>query len=227
MTTLVNRPRTCTVCGTKSHQAEIRSASAFDHPDLDLRPSENQRSTIAHYLEVCPHCGYVAHRIAVKASVSEDLLKSESYLTCDGRRLPNELTRNFYRRYLLSKASGDNLSAFFALLHGAWACDDAEESCDEAAPAAFELRQMALCEVDSAISAITADSDREALLVVKADLLRRSGQFDEVLRQCPSWEFTRDIYHRMIRYQLYLAKRCDDRCHTVTEALQESPDFLG
>lgn len=63
----------------------MTSTSTWGYPDLDLRPSEMQRSSMFAWLQECPHCGYVARDIEqTHINVAPDFLKSEEYLTCEG-----------------------------------------------------------------------------------------------------------------------------------------------
>ena len=50
----------CAVCGAGSRQPAFRPNPPEQAPDLDLRPGEPVRSTMARWLQQCPTCGYAA-----------------------------------------------------------------------------------------------------------------------------------------------------------------------
>jgi hypothetical protein len=54
----------CGVCGTESRQPAFRPGPPEQAPDLDLRPGEPLRSTMARWLQHCPSCGYTAPDIS-------------------------------------------------------------------------------------------------------------------------------------------------------------------
>ena len=54
----------CAVCGTEQPPAPLPPRAAREAPDLDLRPGEPLRCTMASWLQQCPHCGYAAPEIA-------------------------------------------------------------------------------------------------------------------------------------------------------------------
>ena len=58
------REKRCGVCGHESRQAPFRPPVPEQAPDLDLRPGEPVRSTMARWLQACPHCGYAAPDIS-------------------------------------------------------------------------------------------------------------------------------------------------------------------
>ena len=58
MTTIFEEENHCSVCGSKSVQAVIRSTNTMGPPDLDTRPAEMERSTINYWIQTCPSCGF-------------------------------------------------------------------------------------------------------------------------------------------------------------------------
>ena len=69
------------------------------------------------WLMECPHCGYVAKGLNNELKTTSDILKSEEYLTCEGNDFESDLSKRFYRRYLISKAEKEYNSEFYSLLH--------------------------------------------------------------------------------------------------------------
>jgi len=209
MTTIRNFDKKCAVCTKTSPQPVLGSTSTGGYPDLDLRPSEMKRSSMFAWLQECPHCGYVAVDIENEPNVSADFVKSDEYLSCEGYEFKSDLAKRFFRHSLISKADGDCRSQFFSLLHCAWKCDDADDGL------AVEMRKLAL----KSIGKIDAQSDeeRDNLKLIKADLLRRSLQFDEVIREFKDVIFDDKLKNEVIDFQLELAARKDSSCYTMDD----------
>ena len=107
----------CSVCGKTSQRAVMTSTNSWGRPDLDLRPAPMHRDTMNVWLMECPHCGYVAKGLNNELKTTSDILKSEEYLTCEGNDFESDLSKRFYRRYLISKAEKEYNSEFYSLLH--------------------------------------------------------------------------------------------------------------
>jgi hypothetical protein len=100
-----------------------------------------------------------------------------------------------------------------ALLHAAWIADDAD-----AKDAARTLRAAAARHLRTAWSKGPTDASDGLVL---ADVLRRSGQFDEagrVLDAVERLEGVEDVVRDVVRLQRVLVDRRDDACHGVEEA---------
>ena len=110
---------------------------------------------------------------------------------------------------MISNAAKDYRSQFFSLLHCAWKCDDAEDSL------AVEMRKMALKTIDK--FDIKSDGERNNLKLIKADLLRKSLQFDEIIRQFKYVIFEDELKNDIISFQLELAMKKDSACYTVED----------
>ena len=209
MTTVRDFDMKCAVCTKTSPQRVLTSTSAWGYPDLDLRPSQMQRSSMFAWLQECPHCGYVASSIENELEASPDILKSEEYLTCAGYEFKSNLSKRFYRHYLISKAEKNHDSEFSSLLHCAWTCDDADDGL------AVEMRKLAI----ESIGKIDAESDnkRSNLKLIKADLLRRSLQFDDLINEFRDVSFGDEIKDKVIAFQLELAAKGDSACYTIDD----------
>lgn len=203
--------QTCAVCGQTSLQPVISSTSTLNYPDLDLRPAEMQRSSMFAWLAECPHCGYVATKLENELEAPADILKTDAYLTCEGNDFKSDLTKKFYRRHLISKAERDYGSEFLSLLHCAWICDDNDDEL------AIEVRKMALNSIDK----IDTESveEKNNLQLIKADLLRRSQQFDKVINEFEDFILEDKVQNDIIIFQIELAMNRDSDCHTVEEVL--------
>ena len=213
MTIIRKIEKKCAVCGQTSLQPALMSTNTWGYPDLDLRPSEMHRSTMSVWLEECPDCGYVAGNLENKLEVTDDLLKTDEYLACEGHNFKSDLSKRFYRHYLISKAEKDYGSEFLSLLHCAWTCDDNEDKL------ALEMRKMALKPLDKIVP--ESDGERINLLIMKADLLRRTLQFDRVVSEFKDLILDDKLQNDVITFQIELAMKKDSNCHTVEEVAEK------
>ena len=212
MTTFLAQKCKCSICGTISEFPLLMSTNAFGSPDLDLRPPEMERSTMRLWLQECPSCGYVAGTISEKSEVSRDFLNSEEYVSCDGINFVSELARIFYRHYLICSSSNTR-DAFFALLHAAWACDDCDDDDN-----ARRCRELAAPIAKSLMGAPRGLGENIGL--IRADILRRSGQFDALIKEYSSVRYSNDVMNDVIRFELALAKKKDTTCYTINDAVK-------
>ena len=214
MTIIRNFNQTCAVCGETSQQPVMTSTSTLDYPDLDLRPAPMQRSTMFAWLQECPHCGYVASKLENELEVPADLLKTDAYLTCEGYDFKSDLSRRFYRHYLISKAENDYGSEFLSLLHCAWTCDDNDDEL------AVEMRKMALQSLNKIVP--KSEGEKNYLQIIKVDLLRRTLQFDKVISEFKDVIMQEKIQNDIITFQIELAMKKDSECHNVKEVVKTS-----
>lgn len=210
MTTFYRETAICPICGSIVSYSAIGSTNAFGSMDLDTRPPEMERSTISHWLIECPECGYVAPNMREKPAIDRDFLESDIYKTCDGMVFESNLAEGFYKRCLISLRSGELEHGMFDMLHAAWACDDAGD------PNAAKLRSYLVEIADALIS----EDDREELRIMRADFLRRSGEFDKVIEDYGNAKFSNDLLNTIARFQVKLAGDKDSRCYTVQDAIE-------
>ena len=216
MTTLHTDRFTCAVCGTESEHTIVASTNQFGSPDLDLRPPEMARSTIAFWVQECPNCGYVAADISDATKLDPSLLATERYLSFDGMPFGDgrqaALAKRFYKQYILAE---DDREALSALMHAAWTCDDYGNG--EAA---------SLCRAKAAEKATAlieqGPSDKDSLQMMRADLLRRSGNFDTAIQSCSSLSFSDETLEKVRMFELLKAQEGDTSCHTVAEAVESA-----
>jgi hypothetical protein len=163
------------------------------------------------WVQVCPNCGYVSSNISDKHHVTKKWLQSENYLTCDGIAFASDLAKAFYRYYLINLEDKETEDAFFAILHCAWACDDKMDIEN-----AKHCRELAIPLADELIAADFRNKDN--LLVLKSDLMRRAGQFDELVEQYASIDFDDDLLNKILAFQIAKAKEKDTGCYRVEDA---------
>ena len=213
MTTYANDECKCAVCGTTKEYYGWCSATTFSGPDLDLRPAEMMRGTMREWVQSCPECGYVSSDVSNPTSVTREWLKSEKYRRCDGISFNSGLARKFYKYYLINLEDQKRKSAFFAVLHAAWACDDAEDEEN-----AKRCREIAIPLATSLIEEeIEDEEERDNIKLIKADLMRRADQFDELITTYSSVHFDDELLTQIIEFQIEKAKERDTACYRVED----------
>jgi hypothetical protein len=176
MTTLANQVLSCGHCGESSEHTVLLSTNTVGSPDLDLRPSEMQRSTMHTWLQLCPDCGYCAPDIST-VPVNALVYRSKEYQAALNRDDYPELARRFLA-YAHSVSASAPASAGQAFLHVAWVCDDAGRTDQSAECRRWAVEWFRRCKPFSHSDEGLA---RGAVLV---DVLRRCGQFEEASAEC-------------------------------------------
>ncbi len=212
MTTFYSETVKCSVCGHDNQSTVLGSTSSFGSPDLDLRQPGRIRMTMGCWIQECENCHYVSRSVSDECPVPVTYIRSAEYLNCDGYAFKSELARNFYRQHKIQMLAGDMKKAFTALLHAAWVCDDNQDKTN-----AKTMRELCLPLVTSLISKNEKNGD--SLFLMKADLLRRAGRFDDLLAEYENVTFHDDIMNQVLRFQLLKAKERDDACYTVKQAV--------
>ena len=112
--------RACACCGAPARPPFMAPAAELA-PDLDLRPGEPARSTLARWVLTCRQCGASAPDLAVLPAGARETVATAAYRALAGRgpELP------FLRWALLAEAAGETDEAAGAVLQAAWALDDA------------------------------------------------------------------------------------------------------
>ncbi|MFT8243194.1 hypothetical protein [Roseomonas sp. BN140053] len=114
----------CAVCGTESRQSRPRAQPPEQAPDLDLRPGEPLRSTMATWLQQCPHCGYAAPDISrVHPAVAQAVAAAPFRALVNDTSHP-ALARRFLGWAHVLEESGALHAAAEATLQAAWVADD-------------------------------------------------------------------------------------------------------
>ena len=210
MTKIHEIEQKCSVCGHTSPQPMLASTNTMGYPDLDLRPAEMKRSTMNTWILECPHCSYAARDLGEELEVSKDLLKSESYLTCDGYDFKGNLSPRFYRRHLIAKESNNIEECFYNLLYCAWTCDDNEDE------NAAEIRKQAIPYIEEIIPHGNANN----LIAIKADLLRRTGQYEQLIEEYSNIYTDDAAINRVLKFQIQKAQEQDNACYTVEDVVE-------
>jgi len=218
MTTLFKTTETCRICGQSHEYVGIGSTNEFGSPDLDTRPPEMRRSTILYWVRRCPSCGYCAPQVSEGPEEAKEIVASEEYRRqLDDRAYP-ELANRFLCWALIQERVGSYARAGWAALHAAWACDDqgASEAARRCRLRALELFRQSQAQGKPFIEG------RGAEQVLLADLLRRSGCFEQVAAVCQEGLRANptQLVREVLAFQEVLARLKDDRAHRIEEAIQ-------
>ncbi|MPM74221.1 hypothetical protein SDC9_121206 [bioreactor metagenome] len=212
MPVIFKQEKQCALCGCHSPQTHARKMRTYGSLDLDLRPPEEYRSMLSCSIEYCPNCGYVADDISAYTNLSLGFLSDETYLTCCSSELSGEWPIKFFKQALIALETCDEMTAFHALLHAAWACDDNHD-----ALGARKCRRRALAIANGLLSDPLYYSD--PLAVIRIDLLRRIRQFDTVQQECPDMLFPNIALNSIIQFQMEKARHGDSACYTINDAI--------
>ena len=210
MTTMRNGIFVCAVCGGTSRQRMLTSTNSFGSPDMDMRPAGMARATLGLQIQVCPHCGYAAGSITRKAQIDKEWLKSEEYTGCRGVSLKSDLAKAYFRRSMIAEKQADAESRLGSIRAAAWACDDALDR-----EGAVVCRKLA---VEAVNALIAAQRENEALLVLKADLMRRAEMFDQLLEQYRAVKLNDEMLRTLVEFESKNAQDRDVGCYTVMQA---------
>lgn len=218
MTTLDHVTRACANCGNEDTYVEVGSTSSFGAPDLDLRPPEIQRSTMEYWVQRCRECGFCNYDISEPIEGAAEIVRSDRYRQqLEDPEFP-KLANAFLCYALLLENAEDYAGAGQVTIQAAWACDDAGMGNQ-----ARQCRQWAIALLQKARENDQIDEGpagaAEALL---ADLMRRSGQFDQALETCEAAlnQSPEPVIADVLRFQQSLIREKDVTGYTVEDAVQ-------
>jgi hypothetical protein len=114
----------CGVCGTESRHPPFRPAPPEQPPDLDLRPGEPVRSTMARWLQQCPACGYCAPDITRAHPAAAEAVRAAPFRALMADSTIPPLGRRFLAWALVLEETGALHASAEATLQAAWVADD-------------------------------------------------------------------------------------------------------
>jgi len=114
----------CAVCGTASRQVPFRPSPPEQAPDLDLRPGEPVRSSMARWLQQCPSCGYAAPNIAKAHPAAAQAVAAAPFRALLAETSYPPLARRFLAWAHVLEETGALHAAAEATLQAAWVADD-------------------------------------------------------------------------------------------------------
>ena len=224
MTQFLEKIVKCGVCGKETNVKVMTSTSSFGSRDLDNRPPAMFPFTL--FLQHCEHCGYVSKDITESHRELAELMQSDIYKTCD-EIYPVSIEAKRYIQYAIIQAHkkviatcelfepGENTleNMFWGFLNAAWACDD--KGGKKAAEDAIECRKRCLDLVNVLIVNSEKLIQKETYMQIKADLLRRTNQFDAMIAEYINKHFESIYIEQIIRFQLDLAEQNDNKRYSM------------
>ena len=114
----------CAVCSTESRQPLFRATAPEQAPDLDLRPGEPLRSSIGHWLQQCPRCGYAAPDIREARPSAARVVAAAPFRALINDAATPALSRRFLAWAHVLEETGAMHEAAEAMLQAAWTADD-------------------------------------------------------------------------------------------------------
>ncbi|MBP7882010.1 MAG: DUF2225 domain-containing protein [Candidatus Methylopumilus sp.] len=219
MTTLFDKEVECSVCGEKSTHMVIGSTNSFGSPDLDTRQPEMQRSTIYHWIQRCPKCGYCSSNLSKCSENTKEIVNSKTYQNISGSVEMSVTAASFLARsYELEQQQAYSDSAWKAI-HAAWICDD-----NNNIESSIKCRKQAIALIEKANNHgqifIDQVGANEAIII---DLMRRSGMHQQALELSKSIkkEDIEEIILQIIQYQEVLIAKNDTAAHIMSEVIGE------
>ena len=151
----------------------------------------------------CTNCGYISWPISKKpGKVTREWLRSEEYLNNDGMIFNDHYAELYYKKYkidLLNRRVEKALEAVFMTCLYCYIRDDLENAswCCFLALALFDkLKKPKMF-------------DPETLKLMKAGLLRRTGQFTRLLNEYSACTFEKKMYNEYLKLLLKKAEQKD------------------
>ena len=172
MATIATEEKRCAVCGKTSVQGFVADAGREGSADLDLRPPPDQRETIGHWVQECPHCGYCGLSLEEPTEGAGEVVASEAYRALREKPNPELVVRLLCASTLLEHADRW-VEATETSLWAAWAADDAGAD-QEAARARRRVLDL-LAEVRRRGEHYIENPEAETLVMI--DVARRAGEF--------------------------------------------------
>ena len=208
----------CSVCFSEINFSYVSNSIMLGYSDLDSRPAELKRSTMPLWVQECPVCGYANKTIEQipPVPVNRRWLNSNAYKNCEGIPFENDLAKKFYHKYMVCNAGFENQNALDGLICAVWACDDAGE--------AKNAKTCRLIAADLAEEMYHDDKNPEHAVKL-ADLLRRAGEFDEMMKRTWNIRFSKEtekekMLGMLLTFERRLAASRDARCYTIGDALK-------
>ena len=197
----------------------IGSTNSFGSPDLDTRPPEMQRSTIYHWIQRCPSCGYCSPDISECGEKTKEIVNSKEYQNIiESGEVPEVAASFLALSYEKEKQQEFSDSAWRAI-HAAWICDD-----ENNLEASAKCRKQAVNLIEKAKNHGQTIADQAgASEAITIDLMRRSGMHQEALELSATMktENIEEIIMQVIMFEEALIAKADITAHTISEALGE------
>lgn len=192
----------CGVCGASVPLPHC-APTAEMAPDLDFRPGEPARSTLAQWMLVCRGCGAVAPDLRQLTPDAREVIDSAAYQALRGNG------RKFRRYAAICQAKGNLREAGNAMLQAAWSADDAGDTA-----------QARLWRLEAAGLWVPPVDEETALR--RIDALRRAGEFAAAGTEATAW--TPRIHHEsgshILAFQLARIAAADSGVYRISSVLR-------
>lgn len=215
MTTFSDREVVCAICGTQQECRFLASTNAFGPPDLDTRPPEMARSAHLRMLMTCASCGYCAPDL----EETPDGLSPSDALEELGDGPPSNLELQWLTWAHVNEVAEDYAEAGWAYLRAAWTCDDSGDPVAAAKHRKKAARRFLSARENGQAYAQDDLSER----LIRADVLRRAGEFDEASEELPEDSpVDEKLLQAVLTFEQELISKKDSDGYTVADAQDES-----
>lgn len=210
MSTIGSYTAKCVLCGEQSKHYGLLSYSTFGYPDLDFRPPSMYRQTMDYWMQECPNCGYVNTQLNQPSDLPKETIFNIYHEIESGFDWGQTYAIRFAKLGAMLAKSNDYCGAASQFLRVAWIFDDHRDE-----RSATHWRKVAIEHVDSQMNR-SQERISEEIICIRADMLRRAGNFQAVLEIDES-QLCHDIHIRLIKYQKELSEYGDRATHTLDE----------
>lgn len=199
----------CSVCGTVSTQVIPKSVKKYGVPDIDFRPNDAYRYGMKYWAMECPMCGYCNGTLEIKLNADRDFLESDEYRKLGGIKSDDETATKLIRRAISEKKNGSFADAVQSYMYASWVFDDNKND-----SLAVECRKASVALMDEHKELFEKN---ENLILLKADLLRRSGELERVISEYGNRKFSSPLMQAICNFQVELARKGDKNAHRADE----------
>lgn len=199
----------CAVCGTESVQGEPAVSRVSGETDLDGRPGPPLRDTMRHWLMECPECGYIAEDITGAAKLAQDRIMAAYRPFDELADAPVAARFAKFARYQIWHGEMHKACDYF--LYAAWVYDDLGNNIRSRVMRRFSL------DIANELAASVFPRVRARYMPIKADLLRRIGEFDKVLEMDANDGSLDSFDHEKLIWERELALLGDCGPHSLNE----------
>lgn len=219
---IINETLKCACCGKESEQEVILSFTTMGSPDLDYRQTGMASRAFTYALQICPECNYVATNIAEKFPDSLMAQKKEFYKEAveesNKLGLDNDV-KKFYLMGLVDEEAGNQEQASDNYLCAYWLT----ERTDEKLATRFLKRTISL-------RSKNYNKLSKKIALQTLDLMRRNGNFDEVVSECKELlekgkigddAFTENEINQL-KYEIKISLAKDNERHNYFDVAMDS-----
>lgn len=211
----------CGVCGKERIELEMNDSSMCPDRDLDFREWSMFQYGREAWIQECTECGFVSENLEEGKPSYLEFLNSKEYRIVDSIVLSNSLATLYYKYALFNLYLNRTEKAYYSYLHCSWCFDDRNNK-----EAAAHCRKKAIAlfpflEKEHKLS--------EEIVLIQADMLRRTGQFVNVKELLKNFHFHDRAYQQISIYQQMLADNeaigCFKESHAYAYDIKTKDDW--